>query len=432
MKRNLKTSMLPLLLWAVSSTLSAEGLVPSGCSIGDKPVYAPISTIGIFFDEGVRVLTVGEVCIRKDGVTVARGTLETSDYTDGESVRKTVSISFGDALILPKGGNYTLVVPEGCICAEENESRTNRELLVDFAVPAYISAATPSVSQDAVVSEESRIGFYFDTEIAAVDGAALTLLREGIPVGTYPCQASWDWDLGYAGVDFGERMKFEDGVRYSLMLPEGSVCSLHRPDILNREETLSFTGGCRESAATLDYVWCSLFDSHPDGTLGEVTFHYTQPVVLAENAVIQLCETATDNTVKEVVPKLEETSGKWLLTADFGKFPLLPAVGYSIVIPEGTLMAQEGGKVLTNRRSMIPVADSSGISLQETSGCSITCSDGVLRVEGVVPGTPVSIYTPEGRLLHSVKAGSSTETFHMGQAQCCIVCIGHKAVTVAL
>ena len=117
--------------------------------------------------------------------------------------------------------------------------------MVDFVVPAYISAATPSVSQDAVVSEESRIGFYFDTEIAAVDGAALTLLREGIPVGTYPCKASWDWDLGYAGVDFGERMKFEDGVRYSLMLPEGSVSSLHRPDILNREETLSFTGVCR-------------------------------------------------------------------------------------------------------------------------------------------------------------------------------------------
>ena len=126
------------------------------------------------------------------------------------------------------------------------------------------------------MTEIDRIGFYFPTETAALEGNSITLLREGVPVRTYPCDVSWDWDLGYAGIDFGYRMKFENRVHYSLLLPKGAVSALHRSDITNEEAIVNFIGGYTEPVKPLTYTWCSLFDHHPSDKLNEVIFYYDQ------------------------------------------------------------------------------------------------------------------------------------------------------------
>lgn len=33
------------------------------------------------------------------------------------------------------------------------------------------------------------------------------------------CDVSWDWNLGYAGINFGETVNFESRVEYTVKLP---------------------------------------------------------------------------------------------------------------------------------------------------------------------------------------------------------------------
>lgn len=57
--------------------------------------------------------------------------------------------------------------------------------------------------------------FYWGTETESDEQQAV-LYREGVPVRQFPFQATWDWDLGQACVDFGEYIKFEKGVNFAL------------------------------------------------------------------------------------------------------------------------------------------------------------------------------------------------------------------------
>lgn len=119
-------------------------------------------------------------------------------------------------------------------------------------------------------------------ETAPVDGGKAILLREGVPVREYDCDVSWDWNLGYAGIDFGENINFENGVRYSIQLPAGSTSALYRTDIVNEEAIVNFIGGYTEPVKPIQYTWCSLFDNHTTDVLGEVKFYYDRPIALPQ------------------------------------------------------------------------------------------------------------------------------------------------------
>lgn len=151
-------------------------------------------------------------------------------------------------------------------------------------------------------------------ETAPVDGAKAILLREGVPVREYYCDVSWDWNLGYAGIDFGENINFENGVRYSIQLPAGSTSALYRTDIVNEEAIVNFIGGYTEPVKPIQYTWCSLFDNHTTDVLGEVKFYYDRPIALSANPIIKLNIENENLTVKEVVPTISEENGTgcWL------------------------------------------------------------------------------------------------------------------------
>ena len=107
---------------------------------------------------------------------------------------------------------------------------------------------------------------------------------------------------------FRTDISFEDGVGYTLRLPQGAVCALRRPDITNNEEEVSFVGSSKGAVKTLDYVWCSLYDHHPTDVIDSVLFYYDQPVILSGNPAIQLI--MDDSVVvKEVVPILKLLRG---------------------------------------------------------------------------------------------------------------------------
>ena len=80
--------------------------------------------------------------------------------------------------------------------------------------------------------------------------------------------------------------------------------------------------------------------------LGEVKFYYDRPIALSANPIIKLNIENENLTVKEVVPTISEENGDWVLAADFENIPLISEKGYTIIIPEGTIVSKEGDVVV--------------------------------------------------------------------------------------
>ncbi len=430
MKRTILIAALSMTALMFPMSGFASGLVPEQCTIGDRPVFHPIIYIGFMFDGAIGVAENSVATIYSDGQPVETGVLSCSNYVGNKRTQGTAVISFDTPLLLPKGKTYTLVVPGDVIFKESNSGISNDELSVDFTVPATLGDAVPSIENGSTVEFAQRIGFYFGTETAPVEGREIILYREGVPVRAYPCDVSWDWDLGYAGVDFGERINFEAGVKYSLLLPEGSVSALNRADIVNEQASIDFTGCYKEPQPYIRYVWCSLYNNHPDGVLGEVHFYYDQEIALSCNPKVRL--TVDDQTVvKEVVPVLSFRNGQWVLTADFEGFSLADGKGYSVVIPEGTIVTPDGD-VAVNPHSVMPVGNGSGISGTEDIGPNISVGNGVIFIDSASEDSEIVLFSLDGTIVYDAKSDGGAVSIPVGETGTYLLSINGRTHKIAV
>lgn len=144
--------------------VSASGLIPEQCTIGDRPVCYPIVDIGFTFDGSISITENSTATVFSDGHPVATGVLSCSNYVGKKRIQGTVVITFESPLLLPKGKTYHLVVPEGVIYREGKPDITNEKLEVEFSVPSTLGQATPTVEEGSVVERKDRIGFFFGFE----------------------------------------------------------------------------------------------------------------------------------------------------------------------------------------------------------------------------------------------------------------------------
>ena len=407
MKRTKIIGLLSTIATASALNVFASGLVPEQCTIGDRPVCYPIVDIGFTFDGAIATVENSTATVFLDGQPIETGVLSCTNYTRKKRTQGTAVITFESPLILPNGKSYRLVVPEGVIFREDNPDVSTEEIGIEFSIPPTIGPAKPSVEEGSIVENAKRIGFYFGVETAPVENGKVMLLREGVPVREYDCDVSWDWDLGYAGIDFGEKINFENGVRYSVLLPEGSISALYRPDIVNKEAVVSFIGGYTESVKPIQYIWCSLYDHHPADVLGEVKFFYDLPIALSANPLIQLYIENENLIVKEVVPTISRENEYWVLTADFEDTPLVSEEGYSIIIPEGTLVTEEGD-IVVNQRNVMTLGNSSGVSDIKDSNHNITVVNGMISIDNAFNGNHVILYSLDGQVVYSAKSNGRT------------------------
>lgn len=209
--------------------------------------------------------------------------------------------------------------------------------------------------------EEIDVGF--NRHIQLTENATATVNCDGQPVAvrTYPADPSCgDWDLGCARPLFetGDKIKFENGVHYSLVLPAGSVCTF-REDITNEEAVLNFVGSYTEPVEQIRYEWCSLFDNPKIEVIGEVSFRYNTPVIVVENSKMQLYTADGTTLVKEADMFLDTSINCFVVKADFGGIAI-PEEGFTIVIPEGSIIS-DMGEIAVNPRHTITVGGSAGI-----------------------------------------------------------------------
>lgn len=336
--------------------------LPESCTVGDRPFARPLDEIGFYFDGGITLLDGASATVKCEGEVVAAAVrMEVSNFTSSRT-QGSLAVFF-DGQNLPKGKGYTISVAAGSI-ASVTDGAPNAEFCREFSVPANLGAGRFDFEDGTVIAKTSRSGglpwCYWPIETEAAGEPVFILFREGVAVREFPASIGWDWDLGQAYPVVDDDLHFEKGVHYSLVLPAGSAHAMYREDIVNDELVFNFIGGYEATIAPLNYIWCSLFADHSD-ILGVVSFTYDRPVRLAENATLQLWETARNSIVKEVSAYLDPQSESTVVSADFEGFQMEAGVGYTFVIPEGAVIAADGDPVV-NTRSAFNLNGTSAIS----------------------------------------------------------------------
>lgn len=360
--KNLRLALASIVSCVLPMT-AASPLLPESCTDGDRLFTRPLDEIGFYFDGGIKLLDGAKAVVICGDETVATASrMEVSNYTSSKRTQGTLAIFF-DGQILPKGKEYTLKVAAASI-ASETDGTKNTEFTQSFSIPENLGPAHFDVEDGVTIAKTSCYGgglypCYWGIETEAAGEPSFILYREGVAVREFPAYVTWDWDLGQAYPKVEEEMCFEKGVHYSLVLPAGSAHAMYRDDIVNEEVVLNFIGGYEETVPPLNYVWCSLFTDHSD-VLNIVTFTYDRPVRVAEGAKLQLWETVNNTLVKEADAYLDTQVNCWAVSADFGGFQMQPETGYTFVIPEGAVIAENGDPVV-NPRHAIALNGSSGI-----------------------------------------------------------------------
>lgn len=394
-------NLLLALMSIVSSVLpmtAASTLLPESCTVGDRPFTRPLDEIGFFFDGGIKLLDGATAVVKCNGETVATSTrMEVTNYTSSKRTQGALAIFF-DGQNLPKGKDYTLTVASASVASETGEV-ANAEFSQTFYIPATLGPVHYGVEDGIVIEKTSKYGglptFYWGIETEPAGEPSFVLYREGKPVREFPASIAWDWDLGQARSVVDEEIRFEKGVNYSLVLPAGSAHAMYREDIVNEEAVFNFVGGYEETVPPLTYIWCSLFTDHSD-VLNVVSFTYDRPVRVAEEAKLQLWETDSDRLVKEADAYLDTQANCWIVSADFGGFQMQPETGYTFVIPEGTVIAENGDPVI-NPRHAIALNGSSGIEdiTIENKDCNAPLYD--LFGRKITVPQPGTIYIQSGK-----------------------------------
>lgn len=380
----------------------------------------PLKWVSLTFDKAIEVCNNPQAYVRCNGDIITKTISIDASSNDSEG---TLLLNF-ETQNLPKGKRYELVVPASTFIYDT--SQTNDEISVPFEIPESLGDIAGISVENGKVACTEMISCYWKHEIQPVGSPQWILYRDDVPVRTYPVVVSNDWDLGEAYVPFGEKIKFEKGVRYKLVLPAGAV-SAERNDITNNEVSIPFIGTYEEEIEPLTYSWCSLFEEHPSDAIGKVLFYYDMPIMLAEShSKIQLVRLTDNEVCKEVVPNLYEDSGKWILVADFGNYPLLPETGYSIVIPEGTIVTK-CGDVIVNVRNVMPLTnENTGVSLFQNNG-SFIIGDSCLEMNNLPNGTEWRILSTNGDVVKSGVSNDERVTVQIQQKGVYILSINGKS-----
>lgn len=401
--------------------------MPRECSIGDMPVYTPIDEVSFSFNGMIDIKENATASILRGDEVMATGTI-TALNSSGNGWEEGVAVIAFDGELLPLGETYRLQVPAGAIYLQADPGTSTDELVQEFTVPENIGKANISIADGETVVSTAEVTFYYGTEIQAIDEPQMVLYREGMPVRSIPTYVSWDWNLGSVSVNCNPEIHFEQGVNYSLVLPAESVSALYRSDIVNEEARVDFVGGYTTPLTAISYVWCSLFDNSDIDRLDEVSFLYDRAITLSPTATIQLFE-GSDRLVGEQTPTLTTEDGQWVVTADFGGIELSSEEGYSIVIPEGSIISAEGD-VVVNSRSQMPIIGRSGVGNVATDELIMNCNGGVLNIENVNPGSRVTVYSADGKLIYNQIATSTTISLELPSKGIFIVTTGGKGEKV--
>ena len=242
MKRVILYSVIALSSICASAQEYKNTLNPAFCSLGDT-IYAPLDTVLFAFDEEIRLLAEDTEEIKahifKDGKAIEYGNIIDRRNKHGKGY-VSVKYSHKSSLTLQKG-NYQAHIIRGAIGSRKDEYVSNDDLYIDFTVPDNLGYGITSFSGDTISKANyNKFKFKFPTDIKAAGIDNYLILNQEWKE---PVKIPFTVYEHYLYAELEEPMYFDNGMKYTLTLPAGSVSAKYRDDIVNLETSVNFVGG---------------------------------------------------------------------------------------------------------------------------------------------------------------------------------------------
>lgn len=397
-------------------------------------MYKPVSYAEFFFKEHVSVDNSVTAKLKCGGIVIAEGTLTARTFnSDGIA-----TVTFDKPLELDNDKLYEIMLPDNCIHSINNPEMTSHDISVAFNVPKYMQFSYTMIDssqknddgtykQYPMVSE-NYFYFCFPTEIEQSDNATMTLLREDTPIMQIPVITNYDSDLGLAWGHFDRKLNFEKDVHYSFILPEGSVMSIYRDDIVNAECRKDFIGAYEQKFAPIEYDSYDIDGQEHISEIRNVNIIYNTPIALAPGAKLQLLS-SYGTVLEEANATLYNENDKYRLTANFDGYQLHESGSYAICIPEATVVGT-GNDITVNKQNMIPI-NRQGLHVDDASTNKpfVSISGNKLHISNIAIGAHVSIYHTNGSTVYSSKANTHDITTYLPQNGTYVIRIAYDSAT---
>ncbi len=248
MKRVILYSVIALSSMCASAQEYKNTLNPVFCSLGDT-IYTPLDTVLFAFDHEVfddldpniakPCVYIKTSSITKDGVEANAGDA-IKYWNKYEKGYVLVKYDFYSSAILPKG-DYQLHLIKGVISAKKEKYVSNDDFYLNFTIPEDLGRGKTTFSGDTISKAiYDKFKFKFPTDIKATGIDNYLILNQE---GKEPAKIAFKVYEHYLYADLDEAMYFDDGVKYTLTLPAGSVSAKYRDDIVNLETSIDFVGG---------------------------------------------------------------------------------------------------------------------------------------------------------------------------------------------
>lgn len=222
---------------------SESGPAVTECTLGygGRLVFGDIENPAFYFKGNIGVAEDAVAYIMSGNEVMATSSKLTVSSYGGSS---TLGVVFDAPVRLPKDGSYRLVIPAGKVYDKDAPGDKAGLVARDFKVPGDFVASTGTIYDGCILESLHNGSFGFGTieTVNAKDDAALYLYKGENVFASCPINAKWDFDAGYMDFDFGKTIELEKDVKYTLLLPEGSVCTRLREDIVNKEMRINIYG----------------------------------------------------------------------------------------------------------------------------------------------------------------------------------------------
>lgn len=215
-----------------------------GEGIHERPfncaLVGPLESVTLWFDRPIK-LTDNPQAYIKDGqdIIVKADSIKIRNHTFKSKSGGHIKILFSGE-ILPKGKAYTFCLDSASVCLIDDINVMNSPVSYTLKVPNDMGKAHILYENGSKIKSTSSFSCAWGYMAHLVGNPEWELYREGELIGKYPVRIGVDWNETTASLMFDETQYFDEGVRYRLRLPAGSVEAYH--GIGNREETLDFIG----------------------------------------------------------------------------------------------------------------------------------------------------------------------------------------------
>ena len=300
------------------------------------------------------------ICLGEE-VLAESSSVKSYFYWDNSGTR--VEVSFASPIRLAKGNIYKIVLAAGAVHSYNNPAEVSGEISQEFEVPEYLTGIDSQLFDGCSLSRLQIGGFNFGAaEVEKTGNPKIKLYKGNELLDEAEISVGWDdyplTNHSYVNFIFDKRIDLEEGSTYYLVLPEGSVRSKVRNDIVSKEIRVKINGVARQrldfgeenkSAIVPEYCSLSSYSFPVCDDIDEPYFYFDCHVDVKEEAKAYIVSGDDVLAVSsKIVPNTYKEKTEVVVVFD-APVRLPKGFSYKLVIPAGTIRLHDNPDVLAGK-----------------------------------------------------------------------------------